>query len=105
MRLDIDRIKADDARMEQYICERIPDDGTKVDLGCGAWADLFPAWDEQYGWSLLLETDEPESVGLRAVYENFRRQEMTSWEWRKEIDGEMARWGVRRLEREIGMLR
>lgn len=42
MRLTIDEIIADNARMERYLCERIPPDGTRVDLGNGAWADQGP---------------------------------------------------------------
>jgi hypothetical protein len=105
MRLTIDQILADNARMEQYICERIPPDTTRIDLGCGAWADLTPSWDDRFGWSLLLETDEPEWVDLRAVYQHFRRREMTWWEWWTEFEGEMARSRVRSLEREIAALR
>jgi excisionase family DNA binding protein len=85
MRLTIDEILADNARMEQFVCERIPPDTTRVDLGCGAWADLTPFWDDRFGWSLLLETDEPEWVDLREVYQHFRRREMGVDEWRREM--------------------
>jgi len=89
MPLTTDQIIADRARMEKFICERIPDDGTWVDLGNGAWADLTPFWDERFGWSLLLETNEPEWVDLWEVYQHFRRKEMTSREWWEEMNREI----------------
>src|SRR6516225_4506034 len=101
MRFTTDQIMADNARMEKFICERIPDDGTRIDLGNGAWADLTPFWDERFGWSLLLETNEPEWVGLWEVYQYFRSKEMTSREWWAELEGEMARSKVRSLEGEV----
>jgi hypothetical protein len=105
MRLTIEQILADNAKMEQYICERIPPATTRIDLGRGAWADLTPFWDDRFGWSLLLETDEPEWVDLSEVYQHFRREEMTSREWWREFEGEMARSKVRSLEGEIASLR
>src|SRR5436309_2157000 len=105
MRLSIDQILADNARMERFVCERIPPDGTRVDLGNGAWADLTPCWDDRFGWSLLLETDEPEWVDLLEIYRHFRRREMTVREWLAEVEGEMARTRVRSLEGEVGRLR
>jgi excisionase family DNA binding protein len=104
MRLSPEQIIADRARMEQFISERIPPDGARIDLGGGAWADLTPFWDERFGWSLLLETDEPEWVDLRMVYEHFRRQEMTNREWWTELEGEMAWARVRSLEGEVAGL-
>jgi hypothetical protein len=105
MRLTIDQIKADNARMEQFICERIPDDGTRIDLGCGAWAELTPCWDDRFGWTLLLDTDEPEWLDLREVYQHFRLKEMTGREWWAELEGETARSKVRSLEGEVAVLR
>jgi hypothetical protein len=40
MRLNREQIKADHDRMKRYTAERIPDDGTRVGLGGGSWADL-----------------------------------------------------------------
>jgi len=105
MRLSYDEIMADRARMERYVCERIPPDGIRIDLGNGAWADLFPAWDDRFGWSLLLETNEPEWVDLLEVYRHFHRQELTTREWWAELEGEMARSRVLGLEREVAVLR
>jgi excisionase family DNA binding protein len=103
MYLSYDQIKADKAKMEQFICERLPPDTTRVDLGGGAWADLTPFWDDRFGWSLLLETDEPDSVGLWEVYQHFRHREMTRREWWAEIQAEMAQSKVRSLEREVAV--
>jgi len=105
MRLSIDQILADNARMKEFICQRIPPDGTRVDLGCGAWADLIPCWDDRFGWTLLLETDEPEWVDLRKVYEHFWRREMTRREWWAELEGEMNRSKVHSLKGEVAVLR
>ena len=71
MRLSLDQIRADKARMEQFICERISGGITRIDLSGGAWADLTPFWDDRFGWSLLIETDEPEWVNLGEVYDIF----------------------------------
>jgi hypothetical protein len=105
VRLSIEQIIADNAKMERFICERIPAEGVKIDLGNGASADLFPFWDDRFGWTLLLETDEPEWVDLRVVYDHFRRQEMTTREWMEQIESEMARARVRTLESEVEVLR
>jgi hypothetical protein len=105
MRLTYEQIQADNAKMEKFICERIPPVTTRVDLGGGAWADLSPFWDDAVGWTLLLETDEPEWVDLQEVYRHFRRKEMTMREWQAEIQGELAREKVRSLEREVAALR
>jgi hypothetical protein len=105
MRLTLDQILADNASMERFICERIPPETTRIDLGSGAWADLTPFWDDRFGWSLLLETDEPEWVDLQEVYQHFRRREMTFREWWREFEGERARSKVSSLEREVAVLR
>ena len=73
---------------------------TRIDLGGGAWADLHPCWDDEYGWSLLIETDEPEWVDLWEVYQHFRRKEMTAKEWWQEFDREMAKGKIFDLEKE-----
>jgi len=103
--LSIDQILADNARMREFLCQRLPPDGTRIDLGDGAWADLTPFWDDWFGWTLHWETNEPEWVDLRMVYEHFRRREMTSREWWAELDGEMNRCRVRSLEGEVAVLR
>lgn len=100
MRLSLDQILADRARMEQFICDRISGGVTRIDLGGGAWADLTAFWDDEFGWTLLLETDEPEWVDLQEVYDHFRRKEMTAWERSKESEAEMNRWKVQKLEKE-----
>jgi hypothetical protein len=105
MRLTADQIKADNARMQSYVCERIPDDGIRIDLTCGAWADLTPCWDDRFGWTLLLDTDEPEWVDLREVYRHFRLKEMTRREWWAELEGEMACSKIRSLEGEVAVFR
>jgi hypothetical protein len=103
--LTYDQIKSDRARMAEFICERIPPNGMRLDMGGGAWADLIPTWDDRFGWDLLLETDEPEVVNLWEVYQHFRRQELTNWEWWAEFEVEMARSKVHSLEREVAVLR
>jgi len=91
--------------MEKFICERISGGVARIDLGGGAWADLTAVWDDEYGWSLLLEADEPEWVDLWEVYQHFRRKEMTTWEWWQEFDREMAKGKIYDLEKENAVLR
>lgn len=89
MHLTTEQLRFDRIRMMRFICERIPADGTTVilaDAGGGepAWADLYPSWDDEAGWDLRIETNEPEWVGLKEVYDHFRRQEVTWEEWGRE---------------------
>jgi hypothetical protein len=105
MRLNCDQIRADRARMEQFICERITGGVNRIDLGAGAWADLTAVWNDEHGWSLLLETDEPEWVDLWEVCDHFRRKEMAGWEWWQEFDREMAKGKAYDLEKENAVLR
>lgn len=68
--LTVDQIQADNCKMKRFICERT--DGTRIVLADGveggpAWADLYPIWDDDGECDLLIETNEPEWVGLREV--------------------------------------
>jgi hypothetical protein len=84
MRLSLDQMLSDDHRMQQYICERIVNDGTKIVLAAGeegeSWAELYPIWDDEKGWELHMERSD-EWVSLEDVYYHFRRKEMTWREW------------------------
>ncbi len=108
MNFTTEQLQSDRTKMVRFICERIPADGTTVilvdDGGEPAWADLYPSWDDEGGWDLRIETNEPEWVGLKEVYDLFRRQEVTWEEWEREIQGEMNRWMVHDLEREVAVL-
>jgi hypothetical protein len=94
--LTLEELQSDDRKMRCFICERVPADGARIVLADGpeggpAWADLTPVWDDEYGWDLTLETNEPEWVDLREVYQHFRRQEMTIREWREALGRELSR--------------
>ena len=82
--MTVNQIQADIRRMKRFICERVPEDG-RIVLADGdegpAWADLLPVWDEDGDCDLHIETNEPEFVNLREVYDHFRRREMTWAEW------------------------
>lgn len=87
--MTFEEIQADNRKMRRFICERIWPNGTRVTLADGpeggpVLAELTPLWDDDYGWDLVLETNDPEGVDLREVCRNFRRQEMTIREWREE---------------------
>lgn len=86
---------ADKKKMTKYVCERIPDDGVQIELAEGEggplWADLLPTWDDEYGWDLLIETNEPEWVSVEEVYNYFRREEQTYLEWQQELFWESHR--------------
>jgi hypothetical protein len=91
--LTFEEIQFDNRKMRASICEHLPADGTRLILADGpeggpAWADLTPLWDDEFGWDLLLETNEPEWVDLREVYQHFRRQDMTIKEWRDALSHE-----------------
>jgi hypothetical protein len=84
--LTFEEYKADNRKMVRYICEHLPADEDRIILADGpeggpVWADLTPIWDDEYGWDLLMETNLPEWVDLRVIYQHFRSQEMTNWEW------------------------
>ena len=107
--MTLDQILADNRRMKQFIGERIPPDHTRIVLADGpdgpAWVDLMPLWGDDGDCDLIIESNEPDAFGLRDVYEHFRRQEITGWEWECEFSAEMNRWKVHELEREIAVLR
>src|SRR5579871_6429838 len=78
-------LQADHRRMVAYICSRIlNEEDADVLLADGEDGELrvvlFPVWGERDGWDLFWETDCPEAVDLRAIYDHFRRQEKTWWE-------------------------
>jgi hypothetical protein len=87
MRISHEDCKADNRKMKRFIFERIPEDGIRIVLADGpeggpAWPDLTPTWDEGSDHDLLLDTNEPEWVGLGEVYDHFRLKEITWREWR-----------------------
>jgi excisionase family DNA binding protein len=101
--------QADRRRMKAYICSRIlNEEDADVLLADGDDGELrvflYPIWDEQDGWDLFWETDCPEAVDLRDIYQHFRGREMTWWEWWVEFEGEMARSKVRSWESEAAVL-
>ena len=81
--LSNEKTSMDKQIMVSFICDRMSED--RITLADGPegeiWADLFPAWDDQFGWDLHFETNEPEWVNLKEIYLYFRRREMTWWEW------------------------
>ncbi len=106
MRVNVEQFIADKARMEQFICQHIPvDETTRIEFALGIWAHLYSTWDDDYGWFLHWETNEPDCVDLWLIYDHFRVQEMTWAEWRDQIDGRLARWKVHKLERDMAVLR
>jgi hypothetical protein len=99
--LTVDQILADHRRMKKFICERIPaDTPMRIVLAHGSdgplWVDLLATWDYDGDCDLLIESNEPDAVGLRAVYEHFRRQEMTWDEVMKEERASLV--AVKRLD-------
>jgi hypothetical protein len=96
MNLTCEQLGSDRIKMVRFICERIPADGARVILADGndgpVWADLDPSWVDEGGWDLRIETNEPEWVGLKKVYDHFRRQETTWGEWSRGVAAEMQRW-------------
>jgi hypothetical protein len=84
MYLTREQWQADRRLMKAYICSRIiNEEDAEVLLAVGADGELrvflYPVWDEEDGWDLFWETDCPEAVDLRDIYEHFRRREKT---WR-----------------------
>ncbi len=96
MNFTTQQLQSDRSKMVRFICERIPADGITVILadavgGEPAWAGLYPSWDDEGGWDLRIETNE-QWIGLKEVYEHFRRQEMTWGEWGCGVAAEIQRW-------------
>src|SRR5262245_40992686 len=87
--MDLHNYLADRRRMKAFIGLRTPEPGTRVVIAQGEgddiWADIYPVWDGDEGWDLHFETNCPEAVGVREIYEHLRRQEMTWWEWEREL--------------------
>jgi len=81
---------ADRRRMKAYIAAHLPEDGIEVVLADGlegeVRADLDPVRYDDGEWDdLHWETNCREAVGLRDIYEHFRRKEMALGEWRLEV--------------------
>ena len=108
--MNLEQIQADKRTMAEFVCERIPPDGTRIVLADGpdgpAWADLMPIWDDDdCDCDLIVETNEPEWVDLQEIYDHFRRREMTSWEREREMAAQINRWKLHDLEKENAMMR
>jgi excisionase family DNA binding protein len=109
--MTVDQILADNRKMEQFICDRLRTDRTRIVLADGrppdgpAWVDLALFLCDDGDHELVIESNEPDAFGVREVYEHFRRLERTSWEREREIQGEMNRWKVLGLEGKMAMLR
>jgi hypothetical protein len=107
--MTVDHIQADIRKMKKFVCERIPPDRIRIVLADGpdgpAWLDLTPLCDEDGECDLVIESNEPDAFRLRDVYEQFRRREMTGWEWGRELAADMNRWKVHELERVMAVLR
>lgn len=93
----VDQWLADKKKMTKYICERIPDDGIRIELANNdeedaVWADLFPTWNDDAGRELLIESNEPEWASVEEVYNYFRRKDMTLLEWQQERLWERSRY-------------
>lgn len=76
---------SDRRKMVSYVGPRVADQAQRIILADGpegeVWVELFSAWDQEDGWDLHWETNLREWVDLREIYEHFRRQDMTTWEW------------------------
>jgi hypothetical protein len=89
--------RSDVEKMTEYICLRIPEDGTRIVLfpagpeGDEVWADLSGTWSSAAGWDLLIKTNLPEWLSLAEVFHHFRRQDMTSREVEQFIFWEVHR--------------
>ena len=107
--MTLDRFLTDKRRMKKFIGARISPDGTRIVLADGpdgpAWVDLTPLWGDDGDCDLIIESNELDAFGLREVYEHFRRQERTFWEWEREMAGEINRCKVHELERVMAVLR
>ena len=82
MQRTTDQYQCERRDMKSFIAQRIPEDGTIIILADGEggeiWADLCPIWDEEEGWDLYFETNEPDWVDLQEICEHFRQEEMMS---------------------------
>ena len=101
--------QAEQRRMKAYICSRIVnEEDADVLLADGADGELrvllYPVWDEQDGWDLFWETDCPEAVDLRDIYEHFRRQENKWWESGLDLAGWVRQWANKRASRTSPLL-
>ena len=107
--MTVNQVLADNRKMERFICDRIRTDRTRIVLADGedgpAWVDLTLFLCDDGDHELVIESNEPDAFGVREVYEHFRRQEMTGWEWELELAAEINRWKVHDLEREMAVLR
>jgi DNA modification methylase len=96
-----DQLLADRHRMKAFVAMRIPEEGCRIVLADGpvgeVWADLNPV---RYGdgeMDVHLETNCREAVCLPDIYMHFRRQEMTWWEWQRELRSAVELYSLRKL--------
>lgn len=97
--MTVEQVRADARRMERYVCERILPDGPRRIAIEPGWVELTAFWGDDGDCELQIESNGPYAIGLREVYEHFRRQEMTAWEKERELASEMNRWRLHELER------
>jgi excisionase family DNA binding protein len=110
MFITTDHYQSDRRRMKAFVAMRIPEEGCRLVVADGpdegeVWVDLDPVRYDDGEMDLHLETNCREAVYLPDIYMRFRRQEMTSWEWCSEVEGEITRWKFRFLEGELAVLR
>jgi hypothetical protein len=90
----IEEVLADKKKMTDYICERMKEEGMEITLADGpeggpVWARLYSAWDDEYGWDLQFDTNEPDWVCPEEIYRHFRQKDMTCLEWNQEVFWEL----------------
>jgi DNA modification methylase len=96
-----DHYQTDRRRMKAYIAMRIPEEGCRIVLAEGEdgedWVDLNPVRYPDGEWDLYFETNAPEWVGILEIYKYLRQQEMTWWEWERELRNAVELYSLRRL--------
>ena len=107
MRLSPEQYQADRRKMKAYIARLLPEEGIRIVIAEGegeeVWVELDPVRYDDGEWDLHWETNEPEWVDLREIYDYFRQQEMTVWERRLELSGELSRLRIQTLEKEVAL--
>lgn len=110
-RVSMEEWKHDRHKMEQYIIRHLPkDEQVEIVLANDLESGPLTAKVDVIDWGngelgLHYESDDPDAVDLRDIYDYFRLKEMTMEEWRQECHRGVAQMRIDTLQRKVASLR
>ena len=86
MNRNLKTMLADQDVKRRFVCSRLHEDGIPIEIAIGEDQRPLMAWLTRLSEDeLIIESSDPDAIGLNEVYEYFRGREMTSAELWREI--------------------